>query len=277
VLYNLPSTAVDSFFDVFATVSSPGTVGVSGYSLIATSSGAGLTFNPPAINEAVPLPPNNLDPALNHSFPVNTGVDVVYGIVNVPNQPAANMSLGVSALYSTAGSNTTLANNDGLLSVPIRAGAGVTGTFNVTFDLDNTYTGFFNAARANLTNAANFPHVSGVVEVRQSRRGDLNGDGFVNGLDINNFVASLINVNNFQASAPWLHALYIADFGGTGGVSTPDGFVNGLDINGFVAALIAGSPSAPVAVPEPATISLLISAVACGGVMALVRRRRRAA
>ena len=80
--------------------------------------------------------------------------------------------------------------------------------------------------------------------------GDVNGDGVVDGLDIQPFV-DLLTGGGYQAEAD---------------INT-DEVVDGLDIQPFVD-IITGAGGNPV--PEPATLGLL----AVGGLAALARRRR---
>jgi hypothetical protein len=117
----------------------------------------------------------------------------MYAVTNV--QSGGVQSIGVVALNDVPATNITLANNDGLAAIPIQV-AGGTGfnashfsTFNVTFGTDPTYTGFINAAGQIVTNPAQ--HVNATIEVRESRRGDMNGDGPVNLFDLDGFVAAL--------------------------------------------------------------------------------------
>jgi hypothetical protein len=82
--------------------------------------------------------------------------------------------------------------------------------------------------------------------------GDVNGDGVVNGLDVDPFVDVLLN-GPYQAEADM----------------NDDGDVNGLDVDPFVAAVVGGGVAA---VPEPATWGLaLLAAVA----LACWQRRER--
>ena len=79
-------------------------------------------------------------------------------------------------------------------------------------------------------------------------------DGGVNGLDVDPFVG-LVTGGTFQAEG---------DMNG-------DGVVNGLDVDPFVEAVVGG---AVAAVPEPATLVLLIGSGLLLLGLAAVRRRR---
>jgi len=86
--------------------------------------------------------------------------------------------------------------------------------------------------------------------------GDMNGDGNVDGLDIDPFVQMLTGGGSFDAA------------GDTNG----DGTIDGLDIDPFVGALTGAGVSAATihaAIPEPGSIALLL--VAAGGTT--LRRR----
>ena len=67
--------------------------------------------------------------------------------------------------------------------------------------------------------------------------GDINGDGNVDGLDVDRFVA-LVLKGNFLVAADM----------------NQDGQVNGLDVDPFVAAVVGGGVAA---VPEPSSLVLL--------------------
>jgi hypothetical protein len=75
-------------------------------------------------------------------------------------------------------------------------------------------------------------------------RGDMNGDGAVNNLDIAPFVQGLTNASGFAASFGYAPDLL--------GDVNRDGSFNNLDISAFVAVLTGGTPTQPVA-PAPAT------------------------
>ena len=81
--------------------------------------------------------------------------------------------------------------------------------------------------------------------------GDVNGDGFVNGLDVDPFVTVLL-------SGPYDAA---ADM-------NKDGLVNGLDVDPFVTAVVGGGGAE--AVPEPS--SLFLALLGALGLIAAVRR-----
>ena len=87
-------------------------------------------------------------------------------------------------------------------------------------------------------------------------RGDFNGDGAMNGLDIAGFKEALADVESWSATHR-RHADAFGDFNG-------DGVFNGLDLPGFKNGLHGAAP----AVPEPATLLLTVAAVA-----GLFRRR----
>ena len=81
-------------------------------------------------------------------------------------------------------------------------------------------------------------------------RGDFNGDGALNGLDIPDFKSALADPETWSASHG-RNANLLGDFSG-------DGVLNGLDIPGFKSALSG------VAIPEPGTIVALASALVLG-------------
>jgi hypothetical protein len=80
-----------------------------------------------------------------------------------------------------------------------------------------------------------------IGEVAAGDLGDVNGDGVVNGLDVDPFVDVLLN-GPYQTEADM----------------NEDGDVNGLDVDPFVAAVVGGGVAA---VPEPTTWGLAILAV----------------
>jgi hypothetical protein len=99
----------------------------------------------------------------------------------------------------------------------------------------------------------------------------MNGDGAVDGEDIDPFIQTLFDLEGFQSSRPWIQALYISDF-------KVDGSIDGEDIDGFIESLFAGSPAAsaagPTAVPEPSAIVLAVLGAAGLGIARLRRRHR---
>lgn len=274
VYYNLPASgsvyagAVNTHFDLTALVNGSGTETASAFGLIATVSGTGqVVFNPPAIvNDA-----NNLGGALNPSpsFNTNNSFDIRYANTGI--QTGTSREIDIVALEEIALQNNTVTNGDGIASIPIQIGGGVTGTYNVVFDVSPNYTGFVKTIALNntqfLTNAAALPHVGGTIEVKQSVRGDMNGDSFVDGRDVQGFVDVFLDIGAFQASHPWLQTLYIADF-------QVNGAVDGGDVQGFVDAFlgIGGSPGpSPAAVPEPSSVVLCSLGF---GILMLARRRK---
>ncbi len=275
VYYNLPASGsiyagpVNSSFDLTAMVDGSGTETASAFGLIATVDGAGgVVFNPPAIVGDA----NNLGDASNGSFPVNSSFDLRFANTGI--QGGGLQEIDVIALEEVALQNNAVTNGDGIASIPVQIAGGTTGTFNVAFNLSTNFTGFVKTVALDdtqfLTNPGAFPHVGGTIEVRRSRKGDLNGDQAINFADIGGFVGTLSSVANFQAQFPWLQASYISDI-------NEDGPTNFADIGGFVA-LLANPPPSPAAVPEPGALSLLAAAamtVLGGGYV--VRRRRRGA
>jgi hypothetical protein len=269
VVYALPTAAasplyggpVNARFDLTA-LTTGATEPVTGFGMIATVNGTGeVVFNPDAIAGGA-NPPNNIPYA--HLAPANNNLDIMYGVTNV--QGGGAQSIGVVALNDVPATNTPVANNDGLAAIPIQV-AGGTGfnashfsTFTLSFGTDPTYTGFINAAGQVVTNPAQ--HINATIEVRESRRGDMNGDGPVNLFDLDGFVAALAGT----FSTPYLHPDWLADFDNSGAV-------NLFDLDGFVAALAVGSPTAgaPSAVPEPSTY--LIAGL--GVILLCIHRRLR--
>jgi GH25 family lysozyme M1 (1,4-beta-N-acetylmuramidase) len=79
--------------------------------------------------------------------------------------------------------------------------------------------------------------------VIQPRRGDLNGDGNLNNLDIAPFVTALTNPAAYAASYPLISADVVGDVNN-------DGALNNLDISAFVATLTT-VPAAATAVSAP--------------------------
>jgi hypothetical protein len=139
----------------------------------------------------------------------------------------------------------------------------------MTYSASNTYTGFVDSDLVVHTDASIFPHTGGTISIRESRPGDLNGDGSVDSEDIDPFLLAFADVDSFQADFPWLRALYVGDF-------NADGAVDSEDIDPFLVAFAGGSPVAagPTAVPEPSAVILAILGAAGLGVARLRRRRK---
>lgn len=273
VFYNLPASGsvyagpVNAAFDLTALVSGTGTETASGFGLIGTVGGTGqVVFNPPvAVGDE-----NTLGNAQNTAFPINSSFDLRFANTGI--QGGGTQEVDIVAIEEVALQNNTVTNGDGIASIPVQIAGGATGTFNVAFNVSTNYTGFVKTISQNetqfLTNPGSFPHVGGTIEVRESRRADLNGDSLVDGEDIAPFVSALLNTSSFQASNPWLQTFYISDF-------NQDQAIDGEDIQGFVNTLlgIGGSPvGSPAAVPEPC--SLLLCVVGIGG-LAIARRHLR--
>ena len=76
---------------------------------------------------------------------------------------------------------------------------------------------------------SNDPTRSGIIEVRASVPGDMNGDGAADADDVAGFVAALADRSAFIAQFPWLQTDYIADF-------NEDHLITLADVPGFEAA-----------------------------------------
>jgi hypothetical protein len=272
VFYNLPASGsiyaapVNSSFDLVAMVSggAGATQTASAFGLIGTVSGTDqVTFNPPpSVGDA-----NNLGNATNPAFPVNGSFDLRFANTDIQSGVDNNREIDIVALEETGLLNNTITNGDGIAAIPVRIAAGATGTYNVAFNLSTNYTGFVKTISQSqtefLTNPTAFPHVGGTIEVRRSRKGDLNGDQAINFADIGGFVSTLSSIDTFKNNFPWLQAEYISDI-------NEDGPTNFADIGGFVA-LLANPPPSPVAVPEPGSVSLVVAGAI--GLLTIGRRR----
>jgi hypothetical protein len=278
VVYNLPSSGiyagpVNTSFDLTARVQGgDGIETAAGFGLIASVSpvGAapadGLVFNPPAIVGDA----NNLGAATNGTgFAINNSFD--YRFANTNAQGGGNHEIDITAFEQVALQNNTVTDGDGIAAIPIQVAAGTIGNYNVAFNVSENYTGFVKTIAVNntqfLTNAGAFPHVGATVEVRRSRKADMNGDVSVNSADIGGFILALNSVSNFQSQFPWLQTAYIGDI-------NEDGNINSADIGGFIGQINNPSPS-PSAVPEPSTFVLGGIAIAISGIGWARRRVRK--
>jgi hypothetical protein len=273
VFYNLPTTgpyagAVNSYFDLRAFVNpNTGTETASGFGLIARLSGTGeVVFNPPVVGDEE----NNLTPAMNPTTTKNNSFDILYATTGV--QTGNSREIDVIGIEEVALQNNLVTNGDGLASLPIQIGAGVTGTYNVTFDLPNPgstdFTGFVKTISSSetqfLTNPTVHPHVVGTIEVRQSRVGDLDGSGAIDSFDISPFVQALGSPAEYKSARPWLQVDYIADI-------DQGGSIDSFDIQPFVQLL--GQQGSPAAIPEPGSVVLALCGFA--GLLAANRRWNR--
>lgn len=272
VVYNLPTTGAyagqaSASFNVTASVPAPGSLQAAGYGIIMTLPASGeVTFNVPALPASGT--PNNIPNSISNSFSTvtqNPNMSIILGDTAVPGQAAGSLSLGVVGLFPTANQNAAVANGEGLFSVPISVAAGTTGNFTLNMALGgNDYSGFAQTDGTVLTNPLGFPNANQVIEVRQSRVADLNGDVLIDGEDIQPFVNALSNFQAFKDSRPWLQANYVTDING-------DELIDGEDIQPFINVLSGGGGS-PAAVPEPSTLALGAMGIA---VLLAARFRRR--
>jgi hypothetical protein len=234
VVYNLPDPATstsiyagaaDSVFDVFAHVDH-GTEMAAGFGAIMFVDGSGVSFEPLPIDLGHPDPPNNIQFSLNPDFPRNTSFDAMFADPDVPGFPAGHVSVGVAAIYTSPNQNTPVNDTDGLFAMPIRVRGGVVGGFDVRFDMDDEFTSFVNTVGTIFDNS---PTRGGVIDVRASILGDLNGDGTADSGDVPGFLAAIADRSAFVAQYPWLQTDYVADF-------NEDRAINFNDVAGFEAA-----------------------------------------
>jgi hypothetical protein len=262
---------VDATFDVHANVGGGGSHLAAAFGLVMTMSGTGeVTYNVPDIDFGQDPPPNNVFYSASTDYTQQTGFDLMFGNMDVQSGGSSNQELELLGAHGTALANITVNDGDGLANVPIRVQSGVTGTFTMTYSASNTYTGFVDSDLVVHTDATIFPHTGGTIGVRESRPGDMNGDGGVDGEDIDLFFQAFADLDTFQATYPYLHALYIADF-------NADGAVDGEDIDPFFVAFAGGSPGAsagPTAVPEPSSVALAVMGAAGLGIARWRRRRK---
>ena len=165
--------------------------------------------------------------------------DGQYDVLNVTGSAVLAGALNVSLLGGFEPSSDTW--------IILEAGGGITGSFE---SITAGYT-----ARLILGDTA-VQLLFGMII------GDMDGSNGAtepNGNDINPFVMALVDRPAYEAAFPGL------DADARGDCAQDDGLLNGNDINPFVDLLIGGSP----AVPEPATLSLLIL-----GMLAMIRRRQ---
>jgi hypothetical protein len=261
VFYSLPSPQTSTsiyagpsggFFDILARVSGDGTFGATGLGLQAFLDGNGEIVFDPAPIAGGPSPPNNVPYSLNPSFARNSSLDIMYGVKNVAG--AGSQSFGLIALNDAPGANVTITDGDGLAAVRVSIAGGAAGMFHVNFGDNPATTGFTNAAGQVVTNPAVFPHATGLIEVRRSVPGDMNGDGAANQADSALFLSAIADPGAFKQLYPWLQTDYIADF-------NEDRLINGDDLAGFQQAVV----------PEPATVGIAIVAA----LVAVVARRGR--
>jgi hypothetical protein len=270
IVYNLPASGsiyagpASGSFNVLAQVTG-GPVQVAGYGVIMTlPNGGPVNFNITALPASGT--PNNIP---NSTVSQNLLLDdIILGDTAVPGQTGP--SLGVVGLHGVANANVNVANGDGLFNVPFQVAGGATGSFTLGMALGgNDFSGFAQSNGTVLTNPNGFPNANQTIIVRNSRRGDMNGDGNTNSADIGGFISVLNNgVTAYSNQFPWLQVRYISDF-------DQSNATNSADIGGFIAALNGAPSPGPTAVPEPSTLAMMCVGGALIGVASLRRRNGR--
>jgi hypothetical protein len=290
VIYDLPAAGryaavpetPDGFIDLLAVVNGGASIQAAGYGVIlsVTGGGTGLEFDPEDVVGDTPNMGAVKNPTVTQNMDFIAPNGAPFGNEDVPGMIGGNQSIGIASIYTPSPPNqdTQVNNNHGLTAIPVDVDPGLTDAttrikdYTVSFTVDPEFSGFVNTAGTILTNNGSFPQVAATVQIRQSRQGDMNGDGRVNNFDISSFVASVVNLNNFQTANPWLRAAYISD-------TNDDGLTNNFDIASFVQRIVAGSPDAPAsspsAIPEPSSFALALIGAVGAAVVAWRRRRGR--
>lgn len=138
-----PSSAVDSFFDVFFTVESPDTnTMLAGYQIK-------LSLNPtPGLAFQSPFVANTSNPEHTPVFPSNPPLDFSSDSTTI--QAAADTGLGA---------DQQIDNGDGLIRVLFSISPGTVGSFNINIDTVNTFLSDTNAS------PISYAAVNGVITV----------------------------------------------------------------------------------------------------------------